>query len=139
MRKSKKKCAARHCPQSPSDYRYRSATAPLLALRATSPVSGESVHKWGGFSRGPCPRKRRPAVRGAGREAGLRGFSPPPAQILLFFIAISVAISRRRVYTFCIHIYNPANKPAVSLPGVQYYDKPKSRRPCRRRHVTPPR
>ena len=41
----------------PSGLRCRSATAPLLALRATSPVSGESVLKGEVFCGAGAPEK----------------------------------------------------------------------------------
>ena len=61
--------AARIDGQSPSGLRWRSATAPLLALRATSPVSGESVLKGEAFCGADAPGDCRGGIYAA------RGFT----------------------------------------------------------------
>ena len=64
-------------PSKPFRPALRAATAPLLALRATSPVSGESVLKGEAFPRAKPAQKGAP-FRGAGRaKQGLRGFDGP--------------------------------------------------------------
>ena len=64
-------------PSKPFRPALRAATAPLLALRATSPVSGESVLKGEASSRAKPAQKGAP-FRGAGRaKQGLRGFDGP--------------------------------------------------------------